>query len=197
MPLSWSLWIGAVRRDRVCSVARALTSSVSSRTALLLIILGLCDAAYAQTPREAMQHTHAGAPAAKVPPQAVDQVVHPLPLPPETLAVAVRSATPCPTASSPALGDIRSRLNGRYGSGKADDITPLAFPMAPQPGSTLSQWLNTHNSALLETLNTKLTTTERSDFQTLETQTCGTQGLFCRIALRQQAIHYLIAAPQP
>jgi hypothetical protein len=115
------------------------------------------------------------------------------PAPPGALTLAAHTDRPCPPNSTPALASIRNSLNGRYVTGgKSDSVVQLAFPTAPTAGSTLDQWMQAHSAALLSTLSTKLTPAERGEYQSLETQKCQQGGVYCRIAVRQQAIQLLL-----
>lgn len=187
MPRSWSL---SVRGPRTPRPPRSRHSSLSFYCVVALLLLDTSIAL------------------GQVPPGIVTQRVRPadslrdaktatspalVPLPPDALKVDAPSSTPCPATNTSTLSEIKGRLNGTYQvQGKLDSTTALAFPNPPFHNSTLDQWLNAHNAALLDTLNTRLTQGERGDFQNLEQRACSAHGVYCTIAYRQQAIRLLL-----
>jgi hypothetical protein len=95
----------------------------------------------------------------------------------------------CPQA--PGLESFSNRLDGTYETGgKADTVTALAFPEAPQAGGSLDAWLARLNDELLTALDIRLDNQERTQYRDLENGKCST--IYCRIAMRQKTIYYLL-----
>lgn len=98
-------------------------------------------------------------------------------------------ANGCPPVVS--LDSIAGELNGTYkAGGKSDTVIDLDFPAAPASGGTLGPWLTALGDQLLLTLNLRLNDDQRTQYAELEQSKCSTQ--YCRIAMRQKTIYYLL-----
>jgi hypothetical protein len=104
----------------------------------------------------------------------------------------LESAPRCP--APPQLSDFQGRLTGRYADDKADGAPIKDFPAAP--AGDVADWLNWLNAGLHDVLEKGMTYSELTELANLERDRCQAV-IYCEIALRRQAIAYLVPGHRP
>lgn len=75
---------------------------------------------------------------------------------------------------------------------KSDGAPLKDFPVAPAAGSALGTWAANIAASLLTALNDRLSDEQQQEFSSLESRTCPSRSLYCRIAFRQDAVVMLL-----